>query len=122
MFLIIPHLSVLCKVSAIFKTDGGSFSYYIQIKRHGAVGKGKIEVSFNYPTGETDPAALMSLTLKKGDTVQLGANGDKASWKTSQKSVAAVSKSGLVTAVKKGKAVITLNCGSKTQTIEIIVE
>lgn len=97
-------------------------TYYIQIKRHGAVGKGKIEVSFNYPTGETDPAALMSLTLKKGDTVQLGANGDKASWKTSQKSVAAVSKSGLVTAVKKGKAVITLNCGSKTQTIEIIVE
>lgn len=64
----------------------------------------------------------MSLNLKKGDTVQLGANGDKASWKTSQKSVAMVSKDGLVTALKKGKAVITLKCGSKTQTIEIIVE
>ncbi|MDE7288197.1 MAG: Ig-like domain-containing protein, partial [Oscillospiraceae bacterium] len=80
------------------------------------------EASFTYPTGETAPSSLMSLTLKKGDTVQLGANGDNAKWSTSKKSVATVSSKGLVTAVKKGKAVITLKCGSKTQTIEIVVE
>lgn len=98
-------------------------TYYIQIKRGSHQnGSGKFEASFKYPSEEQEPTALMTLNLKKGDTVQLGANGDKASWKTSQKSVATVSESGLVTAVKKGKAVITLKCGSKTQTIEIIVE
>lgn len=99
-------------------------TYYIKIERYSysSQGNGKFEASFTYPTGETAPTALMSLTLKKGDTVQLGANGDNAKWSTSQKSVATVSASGLVTAVKKGKAVITLKCGSKTQTIEIIVE
>ncbi len=97
-------------------------TYYIQLKRHGSNGSGKFEVSFKYPSEEKEPTALMTLNLKKGDTIQLGANGDKASWKTSQKSVATVSKDGLVTAVKKGKAVVTLTCGSKTQTIEIIVE
>lgn len=99
-------------------------TYYIKIERYNwsSQGNGKFEASFKYPTGETAPTALMSLTLKKGDTVQLGANGDNAKWSTSQKSVATVSNSGLVTAVKKGKAVITLKCGSKTQTIEIVVE
>lgn len=97
-------------------------TYYIKINK-GTLSSdgGKFEVSFKYPTGEKAPEALMSLTLKKGDTVQLGANGDSASWTTSQKSVATVSDSGLVTAVKKGKAVITLKCGSKSQKIEIIV-
>lgn len=99
-------------------------TYYIKIKQYSYAVSGDWEftASFKYPSEEQEPTALMTLNLKKGDTVQLGANGDKASWKTSQKSVATVSESGLVTAVKKGKAVITLKCGSKTQTIEIIVE
>lgn len=99
-------------------------TYYIRAGRNpnSVLGDGKFEVSFTYPTGETAPTALMSLTLKKGDTVQLGANGDNAKWSTSQKSVATVSNSGLVKAVKKGKAVITLKCGTKTQKIEIVVE
>lgn len=99
-------------------------TYYIRAGRNAnsVLGDGKFEASFKYPTGETIPSALMSLTLKKGDTVQLGANGDNAKWTTSKKSVAAVSDKGLVTAVKKGKAVITLKCGSKSQKIEIIVE
>ncbi len=99
-------------------------TFYIKIKQYSYAVSGDWEftASFKYPSEEQEPTALMTLNLKKGDTVQLGANGDKASWKTSQKSVATVSESGLVTAVKKGKAVITLKCGSKTQTIEIIVE
>lgn len=99
-------------------------TYYIKIKQYSYAVSGDWEftASFKYPSEEQEPTALMTLNLKKGDTVQLGVNGDKASWKTSQKSVATVSESGLVTAVKKGKAVITLKCGSKTQTIEIIVE
>ena len=99
-------------------------TYYIRIERYkwSSDGSGKFEASFKYPSEKTEENALMSLTLKKGDTVQLGANGDNAKWSTSQKSVATVSSSGLVKAVKKGKAVITLKCGSKTQTIEIVVE
>ena len=99
-------------------------TYYIKIKQYSYAISGDWEftASFKYPTGETAPSALMSLTLQKGDTVQLGANGDNAKWSTSKKSVATVSDSGLVTAVKKGKTVITLKCGSKTQKIEIVVE
>lgn len=99
-------------------------TYYIKIKQYAYAVSGDWEftASFKYPTGETAPTALMSLKLKKGDTVQLGANGDNAKWSTSKKSVATVSNSGLVKAVQKGKAVITLKCGTKTQKIEIVVE
>ncbi|MDE5992923.1 MAG: Ig-like domain-containing protein [Oscillospiraceae bacterium] len=98
-------------------------TYYVQIQRGSFQrGSGKFEASFKYPSEKVEEAVLMTLNLKKGDTVQLGANGDNASWKSSQKSVATVSGSGLVTAVKKGKTVITLKCGSKKQEIEIVVE
>lgn len=99
-------------------------TYYVQVRRymHSSQGSGKFEVSFKYPSEKVEQTALMTLNLKKGDTVQLGANGDNASWKSSKKSVATVSGSGLVTAVKKGKTVITLKCGSKKQEIEIVVE
>ena len=97
-------------------------TYYIQFKRNSAVGSGKVEASFKYPSEEVEETVLMTLNLKKGDTVQLGANGGNASWKSSKKSVATVSDSGFVTAVKKGKTVITLKCGSKTQKIEVAVE
>ena len=99
-------------------------TYYIKVERYNwsSQGSGKFEVSFKYPSEKVEQTALMTLNLKKGDTVQLGTNGDKASWTTSKKSVATVSDSGLVTAVKKGKTVITLKCGSKKQEIEIVVE
>lgn len=99
-------------------------TYYVKIERYkwNSEGSGKFEASFKYPSGEVEETALMTLNLKKGDTVQLGANGDKASWKSSDKASATVSADGLVTAVKKGRAVITLTCGSKKQTIEIVVE
>lgn len=98
-------------------------TYYIKIRRgsYSNGGSGKIEASFKYPSEPVEETALMSVTLKKRDTLQLGANGSGAKWSTSQKSVATVSGSGLVKAVKKGKAVITLKCGSKSQKIEIVV-
>ena len=99
-------------------------TYYIKIKQYSyaALGDWEFTASFKYPSEEVEETVLMTLNLKKGGTVQLGANGDKASWKSSQKSIATVSDSGLVTAVKKGKTVITLKCGSKTQKIEVVVE
>lgn len=99
-------------------------TYYVRTGRlNGYIrGTGKFELSFNYPTGEEAPSALMGVTLKKGETLQLTANGSKAKWSSSDKSVASVSGSGLVKAVKKGKAVITVKCGSKSQSIEVTVE
>lgn len=100
-------------------------TYYVQIQRYmySSQGSGKFEASFKYPAEEAkEETPLMTLTLKKGDTAQLGASADNAKWTSSQKSIATVSSKGLVTAVKKGKTVITLKCGSKSQTIEVIVE
>lgn len=99
-------------------------TYYIRTERpsFATSGTGKFELSFSYPTGEEAPSALMGVTLKKGETLQLTANGSKAKWSSSDKSVASVSSSGLVKAVKKGKAVITVKCGSKSQSIEVTVE
>lgn len=99
-------------------------TYYIRTGRstNYTEGTGKFELSISYPTGEEEPSALMGVTLKKGDTLQLIANGSKAKWSSSDKSVASVSGSGLVKAVKKGKAVITVKCGSKSQSIEVTVE
>ena len=101
-------------------------TYYVQIKRYAysTQGSGKFEVSFKYPAGESKSSdiPLMTLSIKKGDTIRLGSTASDAVWTSSQKSVATVSDSGLVTAVKKGKSVITLKSGSQTQKIQIIVE
>ena len=63
------------------------------------------------------------LTLKAGKTYQLkvkGASG-KIKWKSSDKKVARVNSSGLVTARKAGKATITVTVGKKKLTCKIKV-
>lgn len=66
----------------------------------------------NITTFTPDQTTTMKLkiTLSKGDDLQLGTivepSSEKVTWKTSKKSVAKVSSSGLVTAVKKGKCTI----------------
>lgn len=101
-------------------------TYYIQIKRYtfSPQGSGKFEASFKYPTSDTKStdSALLTYTLKKGATAQFGSTDSDAKWSSSNKSVAAVSSSGLVKGVKAGKAVITLKSGSQTLKIQIIVE
>lgn len=101
-------------------------TYYVQIKRYNysTQGSGKFEASFKYPVGEAEKndSPLMTLTLKKGEAVQLGSTASGAVWTSSQKSVATVSDSGLVKGVKNGRSVITLKSGSQSQKIEVIVE
>lgn len=61
-------------------------------------------------------------TLQLGYTIQPATAADTAvTWKSSNPSVATVSSSGLVTAVKPGKAVITARAGKKKATIAITV-
>lgn len=117
------HEAEVLKGTASFEVKTNK-TYYIRTGReeYFGEGNGKFELSFSYPTGEEAPSALMGVTLRKGETLQLTANGSKAKWSSSDKSVVSVSGSGLVKAVKKGKAVITVKCGSKSQSIEVTVE
>ena len=67
-----------------------------------------------------------SVTLTKGKTKQLQATvigtGKKPSWKTSNRSVAAVNAKGKITAKKKGTAKITVKSGKKTYTVTVKVK
>lgn len=65
------------------------------------------------------------VTLKKGKTKKLnvaGANKAKIKWNTNKKSVAKVSANGTVTAVKKGKTVITAKVYGKTLKCSVTVK
>lgn len=67
------------------------------------------------------------ITIRRGQTVQIGVvrvpsdSSDKLRFKSSKKKVAKVSKSGLITAGKKGKAVITVRSGSKKVRVTVKV-
>ncbi len=65
-----------------------------------------------------------SLTLETGKSYTLKISGTKAkaTWSSSKKSVATVNKSGKVTAVKEGKAVITATVNKKKYTCNVTVK
>ena len=65
-----------------------------------------------------------SLVMKEGDTYQLKVTGTKkkVTWKSTNKKAAAVSKKGLVTAVKAGKATIKAKTGGKTYKCKVVVK
>lgn len=73
---------------------------------------------FYYTFTPTDkPSVKLSITLKKGQTLQLGSilenSKSKTTWLSTKKTVATVSSKGLVTAKKTGKTTIraTLDSG-----------
>lgn len=107
-------------------------TYYIRIWNYSTSYdvKGKMSVSFSYPQEKkTDENAegtisCLSVTLKKGDTLQLGAVIDgegTVKWSTSKKSVAAVTLKGKITAKAKGTATITARLGSSSVKINVKV-
>lgn len=106
-------------------------TYYVRIwtASHYDV-KGKMSVSFSYPQEkEADEKAegkisYLSVTLKKGNTLQLGAviDGDgTVTWSTSKKAVATVTSKGKITAKAAGTATITAKLGSSSVKIKIKV-
>ena len=110
-------------------------AYYISLSRWssyttGAGGKGDGTVTFSatVPSSSTSTGKVsyLTLTMSKGWSLQLGAvvspSGKKVTWKSSKKSVVSVSSNGLITAKKKGTAIITAKCGSSTKKIKIIVK
>lgn len=62
-----------------------------------------------------------TLTLEKGEVFQLKANRSDVKWKTSDKKVVTVSKTGKLKAVKKGTATITLTAGKTKTSLAVTV-
>lgn len=105
-------------------------TYYVRIWRdYGGSTVGKTSVSFTYPQAssddeETGTISSLSVTLKKGDTLQLGTviEGEGTpKWTTSKKSVAAVDSSGKITAKSAGTATIKATLGKSTVKIQVKV-
>ena len=90
---------------------------------------GKTSVTFSYPQEKEESSASakitsFTVTLKKGDTLQLGTilSGEgTVTWSTSKKAVATVSSKGKITAKAKGTAVITAKTGDSSMKITIKV-
>jgi len=67
------------------------------------------------------------LVLNQGNTVSINADvmpittKDKIKYSSSKKKVASVTRNGMITAKKKGKAVITVRCGRKKVKIKVTV-
>ena len=113
-------------------------TYYIRFERSSSnSGNGKINFTATFPSSSesssssssstsTGKVSYLTLTMSKGWSLQLGAvvspSGKKVTWKSSKKSVVSVSSNGLITAKKKGTAIITAKCGSSTKKIKIIVK
>lgn len=105
-------------------------TYYIRLKNGNDFvhcGNGKVSLTATYPSASVTKAKIsyLTLTVKKGDTINLGAalsGSGSVSWSSSKSSVASVSSSGKVTAKAKGSAIITAKCGSSKQKIKIIVK
>lgn len=114
------------KAKAYYPVKKGT--YYIRAHRGGIIGEGdgKLTLTATFPSATKSTAKINYLTinLKKGDTLSLGASvsgSGTVKWSSSKPTVAAVSSSGKVTAKKAGSAIITAKCGSSSQKIKIVV-
>ena len=100
-------------------------TYYLRVfKNHSDTGT--LSMTATYPEGSSNDGKIscLSLGLKKGGTLQLGAvmavDGN-VTWTSSKTSVATVSSTGKVTAKGTGTAVITAKSGKNSVKIQIRV-
>lgn len=118
------------KGTVVFK-DLEKGTYYIRVGKetHSFADysdRGKATIQFTFP-GEAvkeKPAPSLSITVKKGETLDLGtvSTEEPVTWSSSDKGIASVTKSGEVTAKKKGSAVIRAKAGKTTLSVTVIVE
>ena len=115
--------------TTIWKVSKGT--YYLRLHNNygsginHSWGSGKANITATFPSStEAAKFNYMTINLKKGDTLSLGADltgtGD-VTWKSSKPSVASVSANGKVTAKAKGSAIISAKVGKTTKKIKIVV-
>ncbi len=104
------------KAKITFTTKGGAKVTFTVKVQAGQVTTRKLAVNAS------------KVSLKKGQrftiqaTVTPVTSQQKVTYTTSDKKVASVSKKGMITAKKKGKATITVKSGSKKKTIKVVVQ
>lgn len=112
--------------AATFTYEVKKGTYYIRV-HNGTYDKGKVNVTATFPANEKKAKLTgIAVPLKKGSTLQLSAatsasTKETITWSSSNTAVATVSKTGKVTAKKKGTAVITAKLGSSKASIVIQV-
>lgn len=100
-------------------------TYYLRLFKNNT-NTGTISMTATYPQGSSNEGKIscLSLDLKKGGTLQLGAvmavDGN-VTWTSSKTSVASVSSTGKVTAKGTGTAVITAKSGKNSVKVQIKV-
>lgn len=113
-----------CSFSTTYKVKKGT--YYIRILTEADFnGSGAFSFTAEYPTTEATKIDYLTVSLKKGSSLELGAalsGSGEVSWSSSKKAVASVDSDGIVTAKKKGSAIITAKCGTSSKKIKIIVK
>lgn len=107
-------------------------TYYIRISNvhdyyYQRPHSGTVNITATYPTAAKKATiSYITITLKKGDTLSLGAalsgGSGTVTWKSSKPSVATVSTSGKITAKNSGSTIITAKCGTSSKKIKIIVK
>ncbi len=91
-----------------------------------ATGTGKYSIKVTYPSKQTAKISYLSFTVKKGDKINfspvMNVDNVAVKWKSSKSSVATVSENGVVTAKKRGSAIISATAGKSTKKFKIIVK
>lgn len=101
-------------------------TYYIGIKR--AYMESEYAFTTEYAPSTKYPSMQLSLNLKTGDTLQLGAMispdaaKSKLKWSSSDKNIVGVSGKGKIKAKKQGTATITASCNGSKIKIQVIVK
>ncbi len=85
-----------------------------------------VTIRADYPKASASAAKFnyLTISLKKGDTLSLGADmtgSGTVTWKSSNSSAVSVTSSGRVTAKGYGFAIITAKVGKTTKKIKIVV-
>lgn len=118
-----PYASIGYKTTAELSYKVTKGTYYLRLFWSNT---GTLSMTATYPEGSSNDGKIscLSLNLKKGGTLQLGAvmavDGN-VTWTSSKTSVATVSSTGKVTAKGTGTAVITAKSGKNSVKIQIRV-
>ena len=104
-------------------------TYYIRVRHYDTGAGTKVTFKATYPSADSSSDVKITnftMTMKVGDTLQLGADlsaksDDNVTWKSSKTSVAKVSATGKITAQAKGTATITASIGSSKMQIKVKV-
>ncbi len=123
--------SIIEKTVASVSWNVNKGTYYLKLDRsaYSDGGSGETTFTVNYPSADSDSSggkiSYITIKIPVGTQLEFGAivTPDEAdvTWKSSKKSVATVSESGIVTAQKTGTATISAQSGSSKKSVKVIV-